>query len=94
MICWIPSKIRTMPPAKRPQSPLRSWRTEDAGCADRRLWRRVLVRADARRLGVAKIGGAKALEALIALFNDPIMEVRNEAVAAVVSLGRVTWIVC
>ncbi|MDR4471090.1 MAG: hypothetical protein MRJ92_00055 [Nitrospira sp.] len=38
--------------------------------------------------GVAKIGGPKAIEALIALFNDPIMEVRNEAVAAVVSLGR------
>ena len=38
--------------------------------------------------GVAKIGGAKAAEALIALFNDPIMEVRNEAVAAVVFLGE------
>ena len=36
---------------------------------------------------MAKIGGPKAIEALIVLFNDPIMEVRNEAVAAVVSLG-------
>ncbi len=37
--------------------------------------------------GVAKIGGQKAIEALISLFNDPIMEVRNEAVAAAVHMG-------
>src|SRR6266545_3385351 len=37
---------------------------------------------------VARIGGPKAVEALITLFNDPIMEVRNEAVAAVAHLGH------
>ncbi|MFO0732352.1 MAG: hypothetical protein U0361_15475 [Nitrospiraceae bacterium] len=31
---------------------------------------------------MAKIEWAKAIEALVTLFNDPIMEVRNEAVAA------------
>ena len=39
---------------------------------------------------MAKIGGPKAVEALIGLFNDPIMEVRNEAVAAMVHLGEST----
>src|SRR5919107_2365605 len=45
--------------------------------------------------GVAKIGGPKAVEALIGLFNDPIMEVRNEAVAAMVHLGAgtVDWLI-
>ena len=37
--------------------------------------------------GVSKIGGQKAIEALIGLFNDPIMEVRNEAVAAAARMG-------
>jgi HEAT repeat protein len=37
--------------------------------------------------GAARIGGAKAVEALIVLFNDSIMEVRNDAVAAMASMG-------
>ncbi|MFM7841336.1 MAG: HEAT repeat domain-containing protein, partial [Nitrospira sp.] len=37
-----------------------------------------------------KIGGPKAVAALITLFNDPIMEVRNEAVASMAHLGRGT----
>src|SRR5256885_16631943 len=37
--------------------------------------------------GVARIGGSKAVEALIVLFNDSIMDVRNDAVAAMVSMG-------
>src|SRR5262249_53151441 len=40
--------------------------------------------------GVAKIGGPKAVEAPITLFNDPIMEGRNEAVGAMVHMGRGT----
>ena len=37
--------------------------------------------------GVARIGGAQAVEALIVLFNDSIMDVRNDAVAAMASMG-------
>src|SRR5262245_30130214 len=40
--------------------------------------------------GAAKIGGLRAVDGLIGLFNDPIMEVRNEAVAAMVYLGAGT----
>ncbi|MGH7230031.1 MAG: HEAT repeat domain-containing protein [Nitrospiraceae bacterium] len=40
--------------------------------------------------GVAKIGGPRAVDALVGLFNDPIMEVRNEAVVAMVYLGAAT----
>jgi HEAT repeat protein len=46
------------------------------------------VRAHAGR-GVARIGGAKAVEALIVLFNDSIMDVRNDIVAAMTSMGAV-----
>lgn len=37
--------------------------------------------------GLAKIGGSAAAEAVIGLFNDPIMEVRNRAVEAAVHMG-------
>ena len=37
--------------------------------------------------GVARIGGPQAVDVLISLFNDTIMEVRSEAVAAMASLG-------
>src|SRR4030095_6730922 len=36
---------------------------------------------------VARIGGDRAIGALIELFNDPIMEVRNQAVEATAALG-------
>ena len=39
--------------------------------------------------GVARIGGAKAVEALVVLFNDSTMDVRNDAVAAMASMGAV-----
>lgn len=39
--------------------------------------------------GAAKISGPKATEALINLFNDPIIEVRNQVVDAVATMGPV-----
>jgi HEAT repeat protein len=40
--------------------------------------------------GVARIGGAKAIEAVVTLFNDPITEVRDGAVAAMAHMGKPT----
>ncbi len=54
---------------------------------DRRLWRRILVRAGPCGLRGGQDRRGEAVEALIGLFNDSIMDVRNQAVEATATMG-------